>query len=212
MWSRAQSSNPNPAVTGATNRRGQGSGARRTLPGSSRLQGFTLIELLVVVLIIGISLSFVTLAINTNSAAERLDREAQRLAALAKTAATDAILYGIEIGLDITPKGYRFVRLTPEGWQLLTGDNPLRPRELGSDLALVRLTVEDGERPKLFGRKDDGQSKNKDVRRQPEALFLSSGEILPFVLELHARDVSQHYRLIGHTDGSIELKQVNERS
>lgn len=174
--------------------------------------GFTLIEVLVVVLIIGIVLSFVSLSINTNSAAQRLDREARRLAALAQTAATDAILYGAEIGIDITPKGYRFVHLTDDGWQVLGGpDQPLRPRELGPGLALVNVTVEDPNRPMLQpGGGDEGDSdEDDDIRRRPEALFLSSGEIIPFVLELHAEDAEQRYRLTGEADGSIELEQFD---
>lgn len=183
---------------------------RRTpTPNSIVAQGFTLIELLVVVLIIGIVLSFVSLSINTNSASQRLDREARRLEAIAQTAATDALLYGIEIGLDITSKGYRFVQLTDSGWQVLTGDLPLESRNLGRGLELVAVTVnEDGKRPQLMKHKGGEDQDDDAIRRRPEALFLSSGEIIPFTLELHAKGLDQRYRLIGHANGRIELKQI----
>lgn len=171
-------------------------------------RGFTLIELLVVVLIIGIVLTFVSLSISTNSAAERLERAAQRLEALAHTAATDALLYGMEIGLDITPDGYRFVKLTREGWQVLGGSQPLRPRELGPGLELVAVTVEGGESTALINRGGEQNDRDGGIRRRPEALFLSSGALIPFTLELHARGVDRAYRLIGHPDGRIELETV----
>lgn len=185
---------------------------RRAQPGLPGRQGFTLIELLVVVLIIGIVLTFVSLSINTNSAAERLERAAQRLEALAQAAATDAVLHGTEIGLDITPEGYRFVKLTPDGWQVLDGNQPLRPRKLGPGLELVAVTVEDEQYPGLVKRGGEKNHDDGDVRRRPEALFLSSGALIPFALELHARDVDHAYRLIGHPDGRIELKKVGGSS
>lgn len=180
-----------------------------------RSRGFTLIELLVVVLIIGIVLSFVSLSINSNSTAERLDREAQRLEALAQAAADDAILYGVEIGLDITREGYRFVRLGQDGWQVIaTQEQPLRPRALGPGLHLVLISDDDEEnRPSLAPQGDtdeDGESdEDGDARRRPEALFLSSGEVLPFTLELYANGVGHRYRLTGRRDGTIELTRLD---
>lgn len=174
-------------------------------------RGFTLIELLVVVLIVGIVLTFLSLSINTNSAAERLDREAQRLEALAQAAADAAILYGAEIGLDITPDGYRFVSLGQDGWQVIAAtDQPLRPRTLGAGMRIVRISEEDEGRPSLLpGGDDEGDEEDEDVRRRPEALFLSSGETLPFVLELYAADVAHRYRLVGQANGTLKLTRLD---
>lgn len=176
----------------------------------SASHGFTLIELLVVVLIMGIVLTFLSLSINTNSAAERLDREAQRLEALARAATDEAILYGVEIGLDITPDGYRFVRLGQDGWQVIAApDQPLRARTLDPGMRIVRISEEDEERATLPGGRDDSDDEDEDVRLQPEALFLSSGETLPFVLELYAADVAHRYRLVGQANGTLELNRLD---
>lgn len=185
--------------------------ARPARPLPRRLQGFTLIELLVVVLIIGIVLTFVSVSINTHNAAQRLDREADRLAALVRMAATDALLFGTEIGLDITPDGYRFVELTKSGWQVIGGDTPLHPRELGRGLKLVAVTSHNRERPQLIESGDDSEDDDaENVRRRPEALFLSSGMIVPFTLELHSEQTDEYYRLRGYPDGRIVLEQLGE--
>lgn len=194
-------------------------GSSRRNPGR-RNRGFTLIELLVVVLIIGIVLTFVSLSIDVHGKTQRLNREAHRLLALTRTAATDAVLYGVEIGLDITPKGYRFVRLTDEGWKAIADEQTLRPRELGPDLHLVRIKLDNGKRPQLVqpaaddDTNSDTKNDNKDaaIRRRPEALLLSSGELLPFVLELGATGLDQRYQLLGHADGTIELKTIGDPS
>lgn len=194
----------------------------------SRNQGFTLIELLVVVLIIGIVLTFVSLSIDVNGRVERLDRAAHRLLALTRTAATDAVLYGAELGLDITPDGYRFVRLGSDGWQVVTDESTLRPRELDPDLQLLRIMQDDGKRTLLpqaeqahnNNNADDGDiddttdeatfsDADKDsAKRRPVAIFLSSGELLPFVLELSAQGLEHRYQLQGHAGGKIELNKI----
>lgn len=169
--------------------------------------GFTLIEMLVVVLIIGIVLAFVSLSINPNGPADRLNTEAKRLQALTRAAADDALLYGREIGLDITRGGYRFLRLGDDGWQPIGGtDNPLRARKLGPDIVLV-LIKQDEEQPRLAGAgKEDDEDDEQALR--PEALFLSSGEIVPFELEIHAKGVDQRFHLIGQANGDLTLERV----
>lgn len=162
--------------------------------------------MLVVVLIIGVVMGFVSLSINPTGPADRLDTEARRLEALAQAAADDSVLYGREVGLDIVRGGYRFLRLGDDGWQPLNGtQTPLRQRELGDDL-VIALIARDDDTPKLVQPQDDEDE--EDVLR-PEAVFLSSGEFVPFELELYAPDVAHRYRLIGDAAGTLELKRLD---
>lgn len=175
-------------------------------PSRTRLaeHGFTLVEVLVVALIIGVVLGLVTLSINPTGPADRLDTEAKRLHALTETAADDAILYGRELGLDVVRGGYRFLRLGDDGWQPLAGsETPLRQRKLDGDLVLA-LIAADEDRPRLV----DADEDEEDIVR-PEAVFLSSGELIPFELELYSPDVDYRYRLTGEAAGRLELERID---
>lgn len=164
--------------------------------------GFTLIEMLVVVLIIGVVMSFVSLSLNPSGPADRMDTDARRLDALARTAADDAILYGREIGLDITRNGYRFLRLGDDGWQVINvPDSPLRAREL-SEGVVLSLVERDENAPRLAAGSDD-----EDAVR-PEAFFLSSGEAVPFALEISARGVDHFFRLTGEANGTLAMERI----
>lgn len=167
--------------------------------------GFTLIEMLVVALIIGVVLSFVALSVNPTGAGDRLDTEARRLDALVGTAAEDAILYGREIGLDIVRGGYRFLRLGDDGWQPIADpESPLRERELGAAVVLALIEQDDAQ-PLLAGGEEEDD--DEDTVR-PEAIFLSSSEIVPFELELYADGVDHRFRLRGEANGEITLERV----
>jgi len=164
--------------------------------------GFTLIEMLVVVLIIGVVMSFVSLSLNPSSAADRMDTDARRIEALTQTAADDAILYGREIGLDITRNGYRFLRLGDDGWQVINvPDSPLRARELSEGVVLT-LVESDEDTPRLA----NGDEDDDDTVR-PEAFFLSSGETVPFALEISATGVDHFFRLTGQANGTLAMER-----
>jgi len=163
--------------------------------------GFTLIEMLVVVLIIGVVMSFVSLSLNPSSAADRMDTDARRIEALTQTAADDAILYGREIGLDITRNGYRFLRLGDDGWQVINvPDSPLRARELSEGVVLT-LVESDEDTPRLANGDED------DDTVRPEAFFLSSGETVPFALEISATGVDHFFRLTGQANGTLGMER-----
>jgi general secretion pathway protein H len=66
-----------------------------------RATGFTLLEILVVMFIVGIIVGFAVLSADGRAGEDRLQHEAERLKALLDIAAEDAIVYGVEIGLDL---------------------------------------------------------------------------------------------------------------
>lgn len=178
-------------------------------------RGFTLVELLVVLFIIGITLSFATLSINGNNASERLQREAQRLQALMAIAKEDAVLFGVEIGLDVTREGYRFVRLHPDGWRVIHGgDMPLQARQLPEDMALRLLEREDDDKTvRTFSANtrtnDDRDNEESESRGpSPEILFLSSGTTLPFKFELFSKNTNVRFLFEGERSGKLTMQRI----
>lgn len=151
-------------------------------------KGFTLLELLVVLVIIGIVVTFATLAIG-NSIEQQISDEARRFIALTETASNEAMLQGRELGLRFDEEGYQFMflALLDDGsrqWQELQHDLLLRARGFPPEIS-ARLILED--RPQTV----DGQNHEN----RPQILLLSSGERTPFRLQLSSRD-KHHVRLI----------------
>jgi general secretion pathway protein H len=107
---------------------------RTSAPGSSGvarrgLRGFTLLELLVVVAVIAFATAGVSLALR-DSAAQQLDREATRLAALLESARAQSRTSGSPVRWEPTSTGFRFSGLPaqalPDAW-LDAGIEVVRP-------------------------------------------------------------------------------------
>lgn len=198
-------------------------------PDQSPQGGFTLIEILVVLVIIGVVLTFATLSVNPTGPGDRLDTASQRLLALAQDAADESILSGDTIGLQLTDPGYRFIRLTDQGWKVIRSANsPLRPRRLDKDIHLDRINA-NGDRSRNNRQVDTltlpaspiadrqpgepgAQSRDNAPRNRklavPAALFLASGELLPFTLELSADGVKHRFDITGTSNGQIKRRRV----
>ena len=93
-----------------------------------RAQGFTLLELLVVMVLAGIMLGMVSFNAMP-SARQLLQNDAQRIALLLQLARDEAIVRNRPIAFEADTQGYRFLLRENNTWQVLTGDDLLRPRE-----------------------------------------------------------------------------------
>jgi len=156
------------------------------------VRGFTLLEILVVVLIIGIVLSLATLAFR-DDIDERLQTEAQRLAALLTLASEEAVLQSSEMAMVFTPQGYRF-QVLEEGKWTDARDAVLRERHLAEDLTLF-VEIE-GETAQL------GKNGAEEVQ-PPRVYLLSSGEMTPFTLTLKHVNSTATYQLRGDYSGDF---------
>ncbi len=152
--------------------------------------GFTLIELMVVLVIVAAMAGLLVIG-GGDSAARKLQREAQGLATLFNLAADEAVMQGDELGLFIDDDGYRFLMLDQESgsWQEIE-QRPLQRREFERG---YRVELElDGERldPVLRERLQQLARRGGD-QSAPLLLLLSSGEVTPFRLTLHRDGVDR---------------------
>jgi general secretion pathway protein H len=172
----------------------------------TRQQGFTFLEILAVVVIIAITVSFASLSLSSRAVEERLTTEAERLEALLRLAADEAVVQGQEIGLLVASDGYAFYHYdyAQNRW-LPYEEGPLRERQLPEGLSL-RLLSESDEALRLP--QPQGTEKNSDPdqdkkRVQPHILLLT-----PFVLQLSAAQQAVHYQAEGRLTGQIEMKRI----
>lgn len=103
-----------------------------------RSRGFTLLELLVVLVLAGIMLGMVSFNAMPGTR-QALQNDAQRIALLLQLARDEAIVRNRPIAFEADTQGYRFLIRDNNTWQLLTGDELLRPREF--QRAPVQLLV-----------------------------------------------------------------------
>lgn len=164
----------------------------------ARQRAFTLIEVLVVVFIIGVILGFASLSLGGRSLDDQLDQEARRLQQVLQIASEDAIFTTTEIGLQLLPDGYVFVVPGEPNWVPIERQrSPLRAHRFEIP---ARLTISQASLGNLGQSPDDGE-------QLPAILFLSSGEVTPFELELGAPGADSVFRIQGRIDGLIQMRR-----
>lgn len=133
--------------------------------------GFTLIELLVVLVIMGVMISLVTLSIGIQNRERETHQFALRLISLMRLASDEAVLNGKLIGWQIDQQQYRFMQRQEGKWITVADDRLFKPNPIPSwihsDFEVEGRAVEQLQSPE-----------------QPQLLFLPSGEITSFRLEL----------------------------
>jgi len=152
----------------------------------------------VVLVLIGITVSMVTLSIG--SAGDReAEQEARRLAALVGLASEEAVLKSQELGIRFREDGYEFYGMGAEGWAPLK-DDVLRTRTLPAGF-VVRAWVEG-----MPVDPDRETEQEEEGGRRPHGYFLSSGERTPpFEVEL-GPEYGTRYRVAVPMLGDLEVK------
>ena len=163
-------------------------------------RGFTLIELLVVVLIVGLISAVVLLSVR-GGGEERLAREEiRRLDRLVTLAADESVYRLVELGVEFTAHGYRFLTWDGTAWAPLVDPGPLDDHQW--PVALTATLVVDG-RPMVLG------AEYAVDAPLPQVVFLSSGDMNAFTLELVA-DNRRGERLTAHITAETEREAIGD--
>ena len=167
-----------------------------------RSEGFTILELLVVILIIGMILTFAALSVG-GGADRTVEQEAKRLTALLRLASEETIMNSKDMVMLISRTQYSFMNLSPDGRQLLPvekEDITFRPRELPDDVLIKEAEIA-GESVSL--------SVEQDEEDPPKIYIFSSGEMIPFVIQV-GRDDGPDYEITGDFTGRVDYEKIDK--
>jgi general secretion pathway protein H len=187
-------------------------------------RGFTLIEMLVVIVIVGIIVTMATLSVGVLGRDNEVEDQAKRLYAVLTEVREEAELQGRDLGLLVERDGYLFMRYdyALKQWQTFQDDELLDYRKLPEGLQF-RLWLDGREvilkthsdNQELMGNADSSSSSSGIVNSptsttisglRPQIAVLSSGDILPFELQL-ARDGNDFYwHVTGGADNTLKLE------
>jgi len=162
-------------------------------------RGFTLLELLVVLVIVGVTISMISLSIGTRGPQTVLTEQARRLAALIDMAGQQAVMSSEQYGMRFTPHGYEFMVLDEKNWHPVADDTILRPRRLAAGM---RLTLKvSGQTVALGAGGDD---------TKPDVYLYSTGERTPFTATLRIESGGAPVRVVVPFSGRIRVKAAAE--
>src|SRR3569833_2685597 len=133
-------------------------------------------------LIIGVVISFAALSIHRADIS--VEEEAERLAALIRLGAQEAVLQGRELAVEFDGDHYAFVAFDGDQWQPLE-DEVLRPRTLPFDVAVDLEMQGDQLTLGTEAKSDPDRVAADDERAPPRIYLLSSGEMSPFEHRVH---------------------------
>lgn len=151
--------------------------------------GFTLIELLVVMVLLGLVVSIAVTTVGAGNQSTELRNEAQRLHAVLRMAAEEAVFNNVEIGLYLDTDHYEFLLYDEpsQKWQAAT-QTFLRRKDLPEWL-LIDYQRADSDR-KFEPKKRDEQdlTESEEDIKTPSLMLFSSGEVTPFTIAMEIND------------------------
>ena len=174
-----------------------------------RPRGFTLMEILVVIVIIGVIVASATLSVGILGRDSEAEEQARRLWAVLVQSREEAELQGLDAGVFIHGSGYEFLQFDPRQnrWVPIEDDRLFAPRSLSEGLAF-RLWLESKAivlKPNAVDRSDASE----DKKWPPQVFVLSSGDIVPFELQIEREHQPAIWRVLALADGDVRIERRN---
>jgi general secretion pathway protein H len=172
-----------------------------------RAAGFTLLEILVVIVIIGVMVSMATLSVGLLGGDRQSEEEARRVWAVIGQAREEAELQAIDLALFVGTTDYEFLRFDTRRnqWLPVVDDKLYAQRTLPEGLRF-RLWMEGREivlKPGL----PDRSKKDESEKWPPQLTVLSSGDVVPFELQIERDGAPALWRMTSLADGDLRVEQ-----
>ena len=169
--------------------------------------GFTLLEILVVLVIIGVIITMATLSIGVLGSDPQSEDEARRFWAVLRQAREEAELQAIDLAIFVGATDYEFLRFDTRRnqWQPMVDDKLYAQRTLPEGLRF-RLWMEGREivlKPGL----PDRSKKDEGEKWPPQLTVLSSGDVVPFELQIERDGAPALWRMTSLADGDLRVEQ-----
>lgn len=183
--------------------------------------GFTLLEILVVIVIIGIIVSAATLSIGVLGRDREAEDQSRRFWAVLQQAREEAELQSLDVGVYVASGGYEFVRYDRRraAWMPIAEDEFYAARELPQGLrfrlwldsreAVLKPTLADREQEQDEDKEKEDKNKKND-QPPPQIMVLSSGDIVPFDLQVERETQPALWRIVGTTDNDLRVERRND--
>ena len=172
------------------------------------LRGFTLLELLVVLVIIGVMVAMVTLSIERARPGQPgRGRDAARSGRCCARRARKRSCRAIDLAVFVGSTEYEFLRFDTRRneWRQVADDTLYAPRTLPEGLRF-RIWMEGRElvlKPGL----PDRSKKDENQKWPPQLTVLSSGDVVPFELQLERDNSPALWRMTSQVDGDLRVEQ-----
>lgn len=162
----------------------------------ARNAGFTLIELLVVLVVLGLIAGIGVASLGGGNLDRELQNEANRLHAVLRLAAEEAIVSNNEIGVYVDDDAYGFVVYDEEAAQWVASDvSFLRDHRL-PEWASLDFSRQGLKREMPKQSSQESKEEDTETSRTPDLMLLSSGEVTGFIIGVEVK---------GRSDSRIEI-------
>jgi general secretion pathway protein H len=174
--------------------------------------GFTLLELLVVLVVVSIMISMAMLSFGVLGRDRQSEEETRRFWVVLQQAREEAELQAEDLAVFISAEAYEYLRFDSRRneWQTIEYDELFQQRQLPDGLRF-RLRVESRDvvlKPDLPDRGD----KDENKKWPPQVMVLSSGEVMPFELEIERDGAPSLWRVTALANNDLRLENRDERN